>query len=127
LSVATTVQGDQIGRIFAYWAIVFFGQFFYYRSSPYFRYFFLTIDRVLFILTRKYWLGYILGDFPPTRLVTLLLSEKRKHFLSIFLQFEEAFIIIIHLKVANNRKLSFKNCLTLKKLQCNQGIEELDL
>jgi hypothetical protein len=27
------VQGDQIGQIFAYWAIVYFWQFFYYRSS----------------------------------------------------------------------------------------------
>jgi hypothetical protein len=28
-------QGDQIGRIFAYWSIVYFGQFFEdYRNSP---------------------------------------------------------------------------------------------
>jgi hypothetical protein len=27
-------QGDHIGRIFAYWAFVYFGQFFYYRTSP---------------------------------------------------------------------------------------------
>jgi hypothetical protein len=25
-------QGDQIGRIFAHWVLVYFGQFFYYRS-----------------------------------------------------------------------------------------------
>jgi hypothetical protein len=30
----STVQCDQIGRSFAFWAIVYFGQFLYNRSSP---------------------------------------------------------------------------------------------
>jgi hypothetical protein len=51
-------QGDQIRRIFAYWAIVYFGHFFEkYRRSPNF---FHGQRRVL-ILTKNV-LGYILGD-----------------------------------------------------------------
>jgi hypothetical protein len=46
-------QGDLIGRIFAYWATVYFRQFFALLFST---------EKVVFILA-KYGLGYILGDF----------------------------------------------------------------
>jgi hypothetical protein len=56
-------QGDQIGRIFAYWAIVYFGQFSEnYRSSPQLRGYFFHDQCYALILTKKI-LGYILGDF----------------------------------------------------------------
>jgi hypothetical protein len=44
-------QGDQIGRIFAQWVIVFFGQFYKnYRSSPKFH-----IGRLFFTYTYRYY------------------------------------------------------------------------
>jgi hypothetical protein len=56
-------QGDQIGRIFAQCAIIYFAQIDKnYRSSPKFcATFFPSVEYVL-ILT-KYALGYIFGDF----------------------------------------------------------------
>jgi hypothetical protein len=65
-------QDDQIGRIFAQWAIVYYEQFFEnYRSSPHLCYTVFTgIDYVL-ILTKN-GLGYILGHFSQTHLVTLV-------------------------------------------------------
>jgi hypothetical protein len=56
-------QGDQIGRIFAYWAIVFFGQFIenYRISANSWATFFHSISYAL-IFTKK-WFGHILGNF----------------------------------------------------------------
>jgi hypothetical protein len=70
-------QGDQVGRIFAYWVIVNFVQCFEnYRSS--------TNDLATFfhgasdvIIFTKTWLGYILGDFSQTHKVTLVLALTR--------------------------------------------------
>jgi hypothetical protein len=54
-------QGDQIGRIFAYWSIVYFGQRLkHYRSSA--KFLATFFPRYVLILTKK-WFGYILGDF----------------------------------------------------------------
>jgi hypothetical protein len=67
-------QGDQIGRIFARWAIVYFGQFFENcRSSPNFRAAIFSGKNYALILTYN-GLVYILGDFfsSKTQLVTLL-------------------------------------------------------
>jgi hypothetical protein len=53
-------QSDQIGRIFAHWAIVYFGHFFEnYNVGPNFGLHFPTVKTL--ILTKKY-LGYILGN-----------------------------------------------------------------
>jgi hypothetical protein len=61
------VQGDQIGRFFAHWAIVYLEQFFKYRSSPN-----LWDNLYALILTRN-GLGYILGNFYQSHLVTPVL------------------------------------------------------
>jgi hypothetical protein len=68
-------QGDQIGRIFAQSAIVYFGQFFKnYTSSPnVWGTLFQRIDYVLILTING--LGYILGDFLQTHLVTLLATK----------------------------------------------------
>jgi hypothetical protein len=52
-------QGDQIGRIVANWAIVYFVQFFIYTSIQIFE---LLLSKIFLVLT-SYGLGYILGDF----------------------------------------------------------------
>jgi hypothetical protein len=56
-------QGDQIGRIFAYWTIVFFDQFIenYTSSANSWAAFFHSTSYVLIL--SKNWLGCILGDF----------------------------------------------------------------
>jgi hypothetical protein len=59
-------QGDQMGRIFAFCAIVCFGQIFF-ESSPKFRRFFHCKSYVL-ILTENW---AIFGNFSQTHLVTL--------------------------------------------------------
>jgi hypothetical protein len=65
-------QGDQIGRIFAQGAIVFFGQFLQeQKSGPNFRAAFLYHKSCVSIL-QKMGLGYILGVFSQTRLVALV-------------------------------------------------------
>jgi hypothetical protein len=57
------LQGDQIGRIFAQWAIVYFGQWFeIYIISANFWATFLCDTSYVLILTKN-GLGYILGDF----------------------------------------------------------------
>jgi hypothetical protein len=56
-------QGDQIGRIFAYWVIIFFGRFL--KISEVAQIYGTTFSQSicsLFILTKN-GLGYILGDF----------------------------------------------------------------
>jgi hypothetical protein len=56
-------QGDQIGRIFAQWVIVYFGQFYKdYRSNPNF---WATLSLLIYyvIFFGKKWLGFGLGDF----------------------------------------------------------------
>jgi hypothetical protein len=69
----TPDQGDQIGRIFAYWGIVFFGQFFLFTEGAF--NFWPTFSKgkimYIFILTKN-GLGCILGDFTQTHLVTLI-------------------------------------------------------
>jgi hypothetical protein len=56
-------QGDQIGRIFDSWAIVFFGQFFLnIKVDKSFGLLFSTVNGKLFILTKNV-LGHNLGDF----------------------------------------------------------------
>jgi hypothetical protein len=67
-------QGDQNGQIFAYRASVYFGQFFNIKvAQNFFLFYFTVIVRYVFILTQNQ-LGYILGDFLKTHLVTLGLS-----------------------------------------------------
>jgi hypothetical protein len=52
-----------LGRIFAYWAIVYFGHYFdNYRSTANYWATFLHSTSYVLILTNT-WLGYILGDF----------------------------------------------------------------
>jgi hypothetical protein len=67
----TRIRGDRIGRIIAYWAIVFFEQFFEnYESS-------LNIWAIFphslgfKLILAKHGFGLILGDFSQTYLVTL--------------------------------------------------------
>jgi hypothetical protein len=70
------VQGDQIGRIFAQRAIVYLGNFLKitYISSPnLYAIFPISIKHVL-ILTKN-GLGYVLGDFFQTHLVTLVVAN----------------------------------------------------
>jgi hypothetical protein len=68
-------QGDQIGKIFDFWDIVHFGQFFEnLRSSlKVFGYFFHD-NSYAYILTTN-GLGCILGAFSQTQLVTLAGAE----------------------------------------------------
>jgi hypothetical protein len=67
-------QGDQIGRIFASWVIVYVGQVFHkYKCNLIFGLFFHGESYVLF--WTKIALGYILGDISRTRQVTLLGSR----------------------------------------------------
>jgi hypothetical protein len=56
-------QGDQIGRIFAHWVTVYFGQLFenYRRGSFFWATFFH--DKVFELISSKNVLGHILGDF----------------------------------------------------------------
>jgi hypothetical protein len=78
-SFVRTNQGDQIGRVFAQWEIVYFGQWFKnYRSSAHFWATFFHGTSHVSILTKKM-LGYILGDFftnssghPGTNIVLLV-------------------------------------------------------
>jgi hypothetical protein len=73
--IVTGGQGDQIGRIFAYWAVVFIGQFFTIIKVA--KICGLLFPVVQFIVKNE--LGYILGDFFPE----LVWSPcRRTHFLS---------------------------------------------
>jgi hypothetical protein len=64
-------QGDQIGRIFAYWAILFIGQLFEnYRNSTFLGDTFPHGKRYLQNLAQNV-LGFILGHFSQAHLVTL--------------------------------------------------------
>jgi hypothetical protein len=66
-------QGDQIGRLFAYWAIVCFDHLFEnYRSSRNVGTAFFHGKSYASVFT-KHWLGYLLGAFYLTHLVTLQL------------------------------------------------------
>jgi hypothetical protein len=67
---AESIEGDQIGRFFAYWAIVYFGLCFEnYRNNP--NYLATFCHGYALIFFKKKLLGYILGDFSQTHLVTL--------------------------------------------------------
>jgi hypothetical protein len=56
-------QGDQIGRIFAHWVIVYLGNFFLtFRSCPHVWGSFLPLLRFA-LFRQKIGLGHILGDF----------------------------------------------------------------
>jgi hypothetical protein len=70
------IQSDQIGRIFVDWASIYFEQLFEnYRSCPYFwATFFHGKGDVLILI--KNGLGYILGHFLQTHLVTLTLYHR---------------------------------------------------
>jgi hypothetical protein len=60
MATLSSLQGDQIGRIFAPWVIVYFGQFFEnYRSSPHFWSTFSTV-KVMNWYCQK-WLGLHFG------------------------------------------------------------------
>jgi hypothetical protein len=77
------IQGDQIGRIFAQWAIVSFGQFFWKITelSHILCYFFLSINCVL-NLTKMRWATFW-AIFKQTHLVALLTSgPKWRHFVA---------------------------------------------
>jgi hypothetical protein len=70
-------QGDQIGRSFAKWVIVYFGQLLEnYGRIPHFG---ATLFHgyVYSLIFTKYGLDYIFGDFSQTHLVTLLLPSKK--------------------------------------------------
>jgi hypothetical protein len=65
----TVIQGDQIERIFAHWAIVYLGQLFEnYRSSLNFRAVFFHGKSYSLTLTQNE-LGWILGDFFLLKLI----------------------------------------------------------
>jgi hypothetical protein len=70
-------QGDQIGRIFAQWAIVYFGQWFenYIQSANFWATFFRDISYVL--IFTKNGLATFWASFSQTHLVTLLLTQKK--------------------------------------------------
>jgi hypothetical protein len=57
-------QSDQIGRIFDYWAIIYFGPFIWenYRSSQFFGLLFPAV-KAMYSLWQKTGLGLTLGDF----------------------------------------------------------------
>jgi hypothetical protein len=61
-------QGGQIGRIFAIWVIVYFGQFLHYFSKFLGNFF---PQKKLYINLYKNGLGFILGIFSQIHLVTL--------------------------------------------------------
>jgi hypothetical protein len=72
--VAGTDQGDQTGRIFAHWAIVYFEQFWEnYKSTPNFRLHFSTV-RVMHSFWHKIGWATFLATFMATFLATFLLS-----------------------------------------------------
>jgi hypothetical protein len=66
-------QGDQIGRIFAYWAIVYFGQFFENKRTipPLPKDNFFPLGKSYVLILPKNEFGYILGNFIQTDLVTM--------------------------------------------------------
>jgi hypothetical protein len=67
----TRKQGDLIGRIFDYWAIVYFGKLFViYRVNKKNWATFFSDKNFALVLTKN-GLGYILGPFLQTHLVTL--------------------------------------------------------
>jgi hypothetical protein len=69
-------QGDQIGPIFASKVIDYFGQFLEnYKSSPTCWATFLQAKSYVLILIKDE-LGFILGDFSETHLVTLVATHK---------------------------------------------------
>jgi hypothetical protein len=60
-AVSAACQGDQIGRIFVFWAIFFFGHFFRkFQSQPKFSTIRGKDNALIFTQIR---LGHILGDF----------------------------------------------------------------
>jgi hypothetical protein len=61
--IPTHNQGDQIGRIFAYWAIVYFGAVFLKKYIRSFRAIFSTVKFMCYIILTENGLGHILGDF----------------------------------------------------------------
>jgi hypothetical protein len=71
---AASVQGDQIGPIFAQWVIVFLWAFFKInKSSPHFWANFSTVKVMHYVKWAKIVFGYILGYiFSQTHLVTLI-------------------------------------------------------
>jgi hypothetical protein len=79
-------QGDQIGRIFALWTIIYFGHFLSYRSSPHFWATLFCGLRSAPNMTEND-LGYILGDFfsqTHLHLVALFLALKWVYLSSAF-------------------------------------------
>jgi hypothetical protein len=71
LNVQGSNGGDHIGRIFAYRAVVYIGQFFYYRcSANVLGYFFQSTNYVL--IFKKMGLATFWATFSQTYLVNLL-------------------------------------------------------
>jgi hypothetical protein len=68
---ADAMQGDQIGRIFAYWAIVFFGQFYEKYSSS-------QKVKVIYKFRQKMGWAKLWAIFSQTHLVTLPQTPKGK-------------------------------------------------
>jgi hypothetical protein len=56
-------QCDQIGRLFAYWAIIYFGWILKITEIAFILGRIFPRKKVMFIILRKEGLGYILGDF----------------------------------------------------------------
>jgi hypothetical protein len=66
-------QGDQIGRIFAYWVIVFFGhRSKNYRSPEFLVYIFYTEKVMYYVILPKIGLGHTVAIFSQTLLVPLI-------------------------------------------------------
>jgi hypothetical protein len=74
-------QGDQIGRIFAFWAVVYFGQFFLIgKKRKLFGLLFSAVQVVCLFNLTKSGLGFILGGFSLAHQATRLSSkEPLKH------------------------------------------------
>jgi hypothetical protein len=93
-----------IGWIFVFWAIRCFGQFIHYRSSPNVWASFYHGKSYVHIYFHKKELGYILGDFSETHLVTLPRRHaKRTYFYEhIFPSNFSIFVILIGRKFLPN-------------------------
>jgi hypothetical protein len=108
-------QGDQIGQNFAYWAIIFFGQFFEnFKSSPKIHYFSYYVGKKYVSTLPKSELGYILGDFfmntsgHPAETVFLL--SFRKH-LTIKRLCDRLFSFGCHQNISNIKRMPFVKAL----------------
>jgi hypothetical protein len=120
-------QGDQIGRILAHWMIVYFGNSFEnYRSRSIFWQLFSEGGNYALILTKD-GLGYILGYFSQTHLVTLFCTMLQGIAVR-YLGARNIEILLLHRNVTLHRNLtvyrtrmSCKNVWRKKRVQISRS------